>query len=260
MWIGNLRPTKTPARIISVVPSQTELLAYFGLDQQVVGITKFCIHPAHWTSTKKIIGGTKNLNIPAIIDLQPDLIIANKEENIKEQIESLANQFPVWLTDVSNISQALTMIDDIAQLFDKQETSKALQNLIVDALQQIQQATIPPLNVLYLIWKDPYMTIGGDTYINDMLRVMNLNNVFADKLRYPSINLQDIEQANPDLIFLSSEPYPFKEKHIEELKKSFPSKKIMIVDGEMFSWFGSRLQLAIPYFIELSKDLYHKAP
>jgi ABC-type Fe3+-hydroxamate transport system substrate-binding protein len=88
---------------------------------------------------------------------------------------------------------------------------------------------------------------------------MNLNNVFADKLRYPSINLQDIEQANPDLIFLSSEPYPFKEKHIEELKKTFPSKKIMIVDGEMFSWFGSRLQLAIPYLIDLSEQLYHKA-
>jgi ABC-type Fe3+-hydroxamate transport system substrate-binding protein len=242
------------------VPSQTELLAYFGLDEQVVGITKFCIHPTQWTSTKKIIGGTKNLNIPAIISLQPDLIIANKEENIKEQIESLANHFPVWLTDVATIPQALTMIEDIAQLVQKQEASKTLQDFIVDSLQQIQQNTLNRLKVVYLIWKDPYMTIGGDTYINDMLRVMNLNNVFADKLRYPSINLDDIEQANPDLIFLSSEPYPFKEKHIEELKNSFPSKKIIIVDGEMFSWFGSRLQLAIPYLIELSKDLYHKAP
>jgi ABC-type Fe3+-hydroxamate transport system substrate-binding protein len=151
------------------------------------------------------------------------------------------------------------MIEEVGLLVEKTNECKVLQDLIIKAMQPIQHNTINPLKVVYLIWKDPYMTIGGDTYINDLLRVMNLKNVFADRLRYPSINLQEIEQTNPDFIFLSSEPYPFKEKHIEELKNSFPLKKIIIVDGEMFSWYGSRLQLAIPYLIDLSEQLYHKA-
>ncbi len=243
-----------PQRIISLVPSITELLYDLHLSKETVGITKFCVHPAKWFQTKEKIGGTKNLNIEKIKSLQPDLIIANKEENTQKQIEILADLFPVYLTDVGNYEDAIKMILNIGEITCKSAeavklvtTIQAVFNLIKKLSQHIKTA--------YFIWKDPYMTVGGETFINDMVNKIGLQNVFSHYERYPQITLQDVVSANPQLILLSTEPYPFKEKHINEIQAYFPAAKIFLADGEMFSWYGSRMKYMPQYFNKLLTEI-----
>lgn len=250
-----------PARIVSLVPSQTELLYYVGLEKEVVGITKFCVHPKQWFNTKTRIGGTKAVHLDAVKALSPHLIIANKEENVKEQVEALAEIAPVWVSDVNDLPGALDMIKRVGELVDKNKTAVELVNqiqagfaTIVNTNQLINHST-PLLNVAYLIWREPYMTIGGDTFINDMLHRSGFKNVFEDKQRYPIIQLEQLPAHNCRYIFLSSEPYPFKQQHAEEIKVVLPNANIVFVDGEMFSWYGSRLLQAVQYFKELKQHL-----
>jgi ABC-type Fe3+-hydroxamate transport system substrate-binding protein len=245
-----------PKRIISVVPSQTELLYHFGLEEKVIGITKFCIHPKHWFSTKTRIGGTKNLLLEKIKSLQPDLVIANKEENVQEQIEALAQWYPVWVSDVNKLEDALTMIATIGAITGTAEKATSLKTHIAQAFQSLQTTALEVLpKTVYLIWKDPFMTVGGDTFIHNMLQCAGFNNLFVHKSRYPQTSLQEIQAMNCELLFLSSEPYPFRQKHIDELQAHLPHTKIILVDGEMFSWYGSRLQWAPVYFRELNVQL-----
>lgn len=250
-----------PVHIVSLVPSQTELLHYLGLENEVVGITKFCVHPRRWLNTKARVGGTKTVNLDAVKALNPQLIIANKEENVKEQVEALAEIGPVWVSDVNNLAGALDMIKAVGGLVDKTKRANELVNQIqrsfatlVNTNQLISHST-PALNVAYLIWRQPYMTVGGDTFINDMLKHCGFKNVFEDKRRYPIIELEQLKKHNCSHIFLSSEPYPFKQHHAEEIKKLLPNAQVVFVDGEMFSWYGSRLLLAVQYFKELKQNL-----
>ena len=250
-----------PQKIISLVPSQTELLHYLGLEKEVAGITKFCIHPREWFTTKTRVGGTKSLNIPLIKKFRPDLIIANKEENVKEQIEELADDLDVWVTDVNNLEDALAMIKDVGELTHKAKEAETLTTRIKNEFSRLQ-TKIPiaignKLQTVYLIWQNPYMTVGGNTFINDMLKHCGLQNVFENKHRYPEITLADLQLANCQFVLMSSEPYPFKQKHVDELQTQLPGKKILLVDGEMFSWYGSRLLKAPAYFRSLMKSLGH---
>lgn len=257
----------TPKRIISLVPSQTELLHYLGLEEEIIAITKFCVHPGNWFKNKTRIGGTKALDMEKIISLKPDLIIANKEENVQEQVEKLADNFPVWVTDVDDLTAAYRMISDIGLLTKKENEASGLIDLIkikFDYVYQISN-TNKRISVAYLIWKNPYMTVGGDTFISSMLETAGLMNVFSNETRYPEITLSQLKtmnlptgqaglpsgQAGCELVFLSSEPYPFIQKDIVELQKELPGIQIMLVDGEMFSWYGSRLLESPDYFIKL---------
>lgn len=242
-----------PQKIISLVPSQTELLSYFDLDKEVIGITKFCVHPNEWFTTKTRIGGTKSLNIDLIKKLEPDLIIANKEENVKEQIEELANEFNVWVTDVNSLEDAYQMIKDVGTLTYKTNEANTLVTLIKTNFSQLPTNNAQ-LKTCYIIWRNPYMTIGGDTFINDMMRHCGLQNIFENETRYPQITLEKLSTDNCQLILLSSEPYPFKQKHIDELQQQFFGKKIVLADGEMFSWYGSRLLKVPSYFKKLRKE------
>jgi ABC-type Fe3+-hydroxamate transport system substrate-binding protein len=244
-----------PQKIISLVPSQTELLYDLGLGTEVAGITKFCVHPQEWFRTKKRIGGTKNIRLQEIIALQPDLILANKEENIKEQIDELAGQFPVYVSDVGNYEEALKMIADTGILTYTQEQAADLISNIRTAFDQLSAQNYPPLRTAYLIWKDPYMTIGADTFIHSMMAKAGLVNIYADEDRYPQITPQALSEKKPELVLLSSEPYPFKQKHIDELKAFLPGAKIMLTDGEMFSWYGSRMLKAATYFQKLRHEI-----
>lgn len=247
-----------PKRIISLVPSQTELLHYLGLDQETIGITKFCVHPETWFHSKTRIGGTKTINRLLIDQLQPDLIIANKEENVKEQIEALANDHPVWLTDISNLGDALSMINDIGNLTAKQKEATSLIKEIkqgFDYLGSQLQTTNYQLPTCYLIWRNPYITVGGDTFINDMLTRCGFENIFAHNTRYPEITLNQLQTANCQLLLLSSEPYPFKQKHLDELQSHLPDTRIILVDGELFSWYGSRLLYATDHFKNLISSI-----
>ncbi len=241
--------TETPQRIISLVPSQTELLFDLELNETVVGITKFCVHPQEWHQAKTRVGGTKNVNIEKVISLKPDLIIANKEENLKANIEALEMIAPVWISDINNLETALDMIVAIGEITNTIEKAKSIVNTINIAFDPLHTFENPK-TCIYLIWQNPYMTVGADTFINDMFKYCGLENVFADKTRYPEISLAVMQAANPNLVLLSSEPYPFKQKHIDELQQHFPNAKIMLVDGEMFSWYGSRLIKAAKYFKE----------
>jgi ABC-type Fe3+-hydroxamate transport system substrate-binding protein len=243
-----------PKRIISLVPSQTELLHDLGLDEEVIGITKFCVHPEKWFHTKTRVGGTKTVNIEKARELQPDLIIANKEENVREQVEALRSIAPVWVSDVNGLDDALEMISMIGEMVGTPQAAADITKRIGDEFNNLPTAG-SHIPTAYFIWNDPYMAAGGGTFINDMVQRCGFKNVFADRDRYPGISLEQLQTANPELILLSSEPYPFKEKHIEEFQTKIPGAKIALVDGEMFSWYGSRLQQAPGYFRELLAGL-----
>ncbi len=243
-----------PRRIVSLVPSQTELLHYLGAGENTFGITKFCVHPAEWRNTKTIVGGTKNIDNNKIKKLNPDLIIANKEENVREQIEELAKDFVVWVTNVYDLKSALEMIGDIGQIINKLTEASKLGNMIEQSF-----ASMPILpqkiSVAYLIWRNPFMSIGADTFIHDMLCHCGLQNIFGDRKRYPAISIDEIQERKCQLVLLSSEPYRFKQQHMNELRLQLPGVKIMLVDGEIFSWYGSRLLLAADYFKKLQVSI-----
>lgn len=240
----------TPARIISLVPSQTALLHHLELDAEVIGITKFCIHPSTWFREKTRIGGTKTLHLEKIIALQPDLLIANREENNQQEVELLAETLPVWVTDVKNLSDALPMIKDVGKLTRKINLSVQLVKKIEAAFQQLDSPR-KPIRTAYLIWKDPYMTIGTDTFIHDMMTRAGFVNIFGNQTRYPVCSIEEIRLLGCELVLLSSEPYPFKQKHLDELSKLLPGTKIILADGEMFSWYGSHLLDAPAYLNQL---------
>lgn len=245
-----------PKRIISLVPSQTELLFDLGLEKEVVGITKFCIHPADQFKVKEKIGGTKQVNLEKIRRLKPDLIIGNKEENNKVEIETLMKEFPVWMSDIYNLNDALDMICRVGSLADKQQPAQKIAGDIRAVFSELEliavERSLNTPRVAYLIWKNPYMVAGQSTFINEMLRTAGFINTFSGQ-RYPEVSAADIRRSNPDVILLSSEPYPFKEKHVAEFKNICPDAEIRIVDGELFSWYGSRLRLAPAYLQSVFK-------
>ena len=227
-----------PKRIISLVPSITELLYDLGLGEQLVGRTKFCVHPKEALRVIPKIGGTKNVNFDRVAALKPDLIIANKEENQQERVEQLSQHFPVWTSDVANFAEAMDMIAKLGVILEKQMET---QQIITDSMTLLQQLVIKKRRkTAYLIWQKPYMTIGKDTYIHDMLSHAGFDNIFGDQTRYPTFTLSELKEREPEVILLSSEPFPFKQQHIDEFKLIFPNEDIRLVDGEMYSWYGTR--------------------
>lgn len=241
-----------PQRIVSLVPSQTELLVDLGLELSLVGITKFCIHPPHLRKTKIVVGGTKQVNFDKIKALNPDIILCNKEENTQEMVLELEKITPVWVSDIKDIPDCLGMISAFGKLFQKEEQAEKITKTITENRDDFQSfiQNKPFRKTAYLIWKNPYMTVGADTFIDYLLRLNRFDNIYRCKPeRYPEIREEELHQA--EVILLSSEPYPFKEKHIEEFQKTYPNKKIILADGEYFSWYGSRLQYAFAYFREL---------
>lgn len=237
-----------PHRIISLVPSQTELLYDLGLGERVVGITKFCIHPETWFKTKHRVGGTKKVDFGKLRALKPDLIIGNKEENERKDIEQLELEFPVWMSDVRDLASALEMMKGVGALVGVPDRAADLSRRIVEGFNNIRPVK-EQLTVAYFIWREPFMVAGHGTFINDMLQRCGLVNVFDEgDARYPEISPRELAEADPDIILLSSEPYPFKEKHMAELNMICPGTPVRIVDGEMFSWYGSRLLRSPGYF------------
>lgn len=236
-------------RIISLVPSQTELLYTLGLEDEVVGITKFCIHPASWFRTKTHVGGTKNIHSKIIDTLKPDLILANKEENDKTQVEDLASRYTVWTSDIQTLSNALDMIRTVGSLTDRTQPARTLTDEIERRFAALKPTKGP--RAAYLIWREPYMAAGGDTFIHDMLQYCGYTNIFASQTRYPTTTLEDLTGC--ETLLLSSEPYPFSEKHIPEIRQQLPNVPIRLVDGQLFSWYGSRLLEAPAYFASLQQ-------
>lgn len=245
--------TFPPKRIVSLVPSQTELLFDLGLGSALAGITRFCVHPASLCRQVPKIGGTKKLDLPGIRALDPDIIIGNKEENERLQIETLQHEFPVWMSDIHDLEDALQMMEQLGELLDRRQQAQQLTGRIRQSF-SAWQGRGEGRKVLYLIWRKPYMGAGKNTFIDTMLRYCNLQNVLEAE-RYPRLEPEMISRLHPDCIFLSSEPYPFKEKHIGEFRSLCPEARILLVDGEIFSWYGSRLLKAPAYFESLMRQV-----
>jgi ABC-type Fe3+-hydroxamate transport system substrate-binding protein len=241
-----------PRRIISIVPSQSELLWDLGLRKELAGITKFCIHPDEMFRSVTRVGGTKKLDLEKIRALKPDLIIGNKEENEKDQIEQLQKEFPVWMSDIYDLDDAFEMIISIGTMTGKNDEARKIITNIKHSFSSLDKLKFKGKTAAYFIWYDPWMAAAKNTFIDFMLSELGFENVFSEMDRYPETDLELIKQKAPDYILLSSEPYPFREKHAEELKQVSPDSKIILVDGEMFSWYGSRLQLAPGYFNSLA--------
>ncbi|MFN5417333.1 MAG: ABC transporter substrate-binding protein [Flavobacteriia bacterium] len=243
-----------PKRIVSLVPSQTEFLCDLGLEEDVVGITKFCIYPDEWYKTKFRVGGTKNVDIEKVKSLKPDLIIGNKEENTEADIIELEKIAPVWMSDIYTLEDAYEMMFEIGKICN-------LNQKVVDLINEIKGNFVNQFQnlksnktAIYLIWNEPLMAVGKQTFINQMLKLFGLKNLYANEERYPIVDLN--ESYDVDFVLLSSEPFPFKEEHKVELQKKFPKAKIIFVDGEMFSWYGSRLKHVPAYFTGLKKEFF----
>ncbi len=239
----------TPKKIISLVPSQTELLVDLGLEKSIVGVTKFCVHPKHIRKMTTVVGGTKNVNYKKIKALEPDIIICNKEENTQHIVSELEKITRVYVSDILTINDSLQFILDVGSIFNLETNAEQLVKAIQNKLHEFNLfiSTKPNKKVAYFIWRDPWMVVGSNTFINELLELNNFKNVFESEDRYPQIKIESLKKLDLDLVLLSSEPYPFKEKHINEIKE-YTNAKIALVDGEYFSWHGSRLLKASDYF------------
>lgn len=250
---------KEPAkRIVSLVPSISEYLFDLGLEEEVVGITKFCIKPDKWFTLKTRIGGTKTVSIEKIKALKPDLIIANKEENTQEEIHMLAELFPTYISNIETLPQAYTCLSDIGILVGKEKEAKRLIAEIENEFIEIKGA-LQTQTCLYFIWQNPFLVAGKNTFINELLNHLGMiNTAINQSSRYPELSVQMIQKLRPEFILLSSEPFPFSKNHLSEFQKLFPNSKVVLVDGEAFSWYGSRLKHCIPYYKSFINDILSK--
>ena len=252
----------TPCRIVSLVPSQTETLVDLGLEDAIVGITKFCVHPFHLKATKTIIGGTKQINVAKIKSLQPDIIIANKEENTLAIVKELEEICPVWVTDVITIEDSLQVIQDFGILFNRRTDAQKWILKITSGITVFKELIKDKSSqkAAYFIWANPYMVAAGETYINEILKLNKFDNIYDSNPkyegRYPEIIIQKMRiQGDPEILLLSSEPFPFADEHAFELGRHSHHARTVFVNGEYFSWHGTRLVKALDYFKILQKKL-----
>ncbi|MGJ5641996.1 ABC transporter substrate-binding protein [Formosa sp. S-31] len=250
---------RVPERIVSLVPSQTELLCDLGLEDKLVGVTKFCIHPEGIRTSAKVVGGTKQVNVEAVLALKPDIILCNKEENSKAGIEELDGIAPIHISDVYTFEDSLELITMYGALFSVLERAKQIIDDLVYQKQDFERFICdkPVKRVAYFIWKSPWMVAANQTFINYVLQLNKLENVYGNLERYPEVDLASVNKVSPDYILLSSEPFPFKTVHKTEMELHCPASKIILVDGEMFSWYGSRLLKAFAYFKSLRENQFH---
>jgi ABC-type Fe3+-hydroxamate transport system substrate-binding protein len=249
-----------PRRIVSLVPSQTELLAHLGLDDAVVGITRFCERPEHWRSEKTIVGGTKEVDVDTVRGLDPDLILANHEENTEADVAAIDDVAPVFVTEVKTVGEALQMIRTVGTLTDTTDQTSTLAGKIISRFESLPD--FAPLRAAYLIWREPYMTVGGDTFIHAVMGWGGLDNVYGDQTRYPEVSLDALAEKDPDVVLCSSEPFPFHQKDTftADLEAALPDTPIEVVDGQPFSWYGPRLLDTPSYLRKLRERLPASRP
>ncbi|TNE69635.1 hypothetical protein EP331_13960 [bacterium] len=228
-------------RVVSLVPSLTEFLFDINLGDELVGRTRFCIHPLKQLESVRIVGGTKNPNIDNIKALNPDLVICNKEENRHEDVLAIQTFAKVLVTEIHTISDAFRELKRIGKAVHRTSETKQL----IEKIQlELPEQFYSPVETMYFIWKNPWMSVGNDTYINDVMKTFGLVNRCGDLTRYPELNAEKIQELNPELVLLSSEPFPFGEKHRLDVQMLLPNAKIELVNGEWFSWYGSGMKHA----------------
>jgi ABC-type Fe3+-hydroxamate transport system substrate-binding protein len=238
-----------PERVISLVPSWTETLFAFGAGARLVGVTRFCVAPAEATLLPKV-GGSKNPGVRLIADLHPDLVIANAEENRREDIERLRQlDIPVFITYPRSISSAVESILKLGAVVGCESEADAMARGVVREVSAIETELGAwaklRFRVFCPIWKNPWMTFNGDTYAHDVLRLLGFNNVFAAAgERYPRTSIEEALALRPDFILLPDEPYEFSARDVEELKPSLPpalSRRLVLINGRHLNWYGAHM-------------------
>lgn len=242
-----------PQRVVSLVPSQTELLVELGLGDRLVGVTDYCTEPASALADTVRIGGTKRFLFDRIKALTPDLIIGNLEENYREGVEQLASLFPVWMSDIASLEQNCEMIRSVGELVNLRDQAELIAERTEQAFNKLESVTLG--RAAYLIWRKPWMAAASGTFIDAMMTHAGFENAFADCDRYPEVSLEMIAERAPDWVLLSNEPFPFTSVHVEELSHQLPASRVIIVDAMPFSWYGSRMQHAAAYFVTLQEQL-----
>lgn len=240
-----------PQKIVSLVPSQTELLVDLGLRESIAGVTKFCVHPKELRKEKKVVGGTKNVHFDRIKALGPNIILCNKEENTKEMVAELEKIAPVHVSNVKTIDDSLDLICQYGEIFGVQEKASEITESISFLRKEFLEfiAEVPVRKVAYFIWKNPWMVAGKDTFIDHLLELNHFENAFsAENLRYPEIGLEELRDKDVEFVLLSTEPFPFKERDKKAFETEVRKDRVHLVDGEYFSWYGSRLTAAFTYF------------
>jgi ABC-type Fe3+-hydroxamate transport system substrate-binding protein len=246
--------THVPKRIVSLVPSLTETLIDLGLEKRIVGRTRFCIHPSEAVRNIDRIGGTKDFSVERILKLKPDLIIGSQEENHKDGIEALQAQLPVWLSTIDSVDTALEHIGHLGKVTGTAEEADLLTQAIDKAWKGIPRSPSSK-PVAYFIWKNPWMIAGKGTYIDSVLERLGWTNV-TEQVRYPEIRMQELAKDPPELFLFSSEPFPFKKEHWSAWRAAFPKAHFRLVNGEDFSWYGSRMLEAAERLSAWARDAF----
>jgi ABC-type Fe3+-hydroxamate transport system substrate-binding protein len=241
-------------RIVSLIPSTTETLCALGLADALVGVTAYCREPAAVTRAKTRVGGEKDPDLDRIRGLAPDLVVANVEENVAAHVETLRRWgIPVWVTYPRTVAGALTMIGELGEVTGARAAAATMLAELAPLLARVRAATQarPPVPVFYAIWRDPYMTVGGDTYVHDVLAVCGAANVFGDAAeRYPAVTLDTVAARRPGVILLPDEPFRFRPVHRRDFD-AYPDLpavrdgRVLLVDGKPFTWHGPRLGEAL---------------
>ncbi len=240
-----------PSRIIPLVPSITETLFVLGLDERLVGVTRYCTEPPASVAQKPKVGGQKDPDLKTIQSLQPDLVVANMEENRREDIEALAAMgIAVYTTFPRTVAEGIGMIRDLGRVTQTEKKAAVIARSLEELYREISAEATKrrPLRVFCPIWRRPYMSINRDTYVHDVLRTCGGENIFAGKSeRYPQISLEEVADLKPEVILLPDEPYRFLPRHVvdfEPFRDAIPARvtgRTHFVDGKMLSWYGPRI-------------------
>jgi ABC-type Fe3+-hydroxamate transport system substrate-binding protein len=249
------------ARIVSLVPSITELVCELGLADQLVGRTGFCIHPEAVLKRIPKVGGTKSVNLNKIRALAPTHVIVNVDENKKETADALAAFVPnLIVTHPLSPLDNLALYRQIGLAFGKVREAEALCSRFEIAFQETEKQAFHQRQILYLIWKDPWMTVSHDTYVSRTLALFGLHTLpESSDARYPEISLKEAWLQDVESVLLSSEPYRFQQKHLDEISSAL-GKPARLIDGEMTSWYGSRAIQGLRYLAEFSASLGRSPP
>lgn len=249
-------------RIVSLCPSLTELVFDLGRGDALVGRTKFCVHPADRVASVEPVGGTKNPKVDRIVALAPDLVLLNEEENRREDADALAAAgIPLHVSFPRDAAGTAAMVRDIGAALDARDAAEAIAADIETRSARVRAAAaaraaagVPPVRWAYLIWRRPWMAVNGDTFVHALLAQAGGVNVLADRpARYPEVTAAELAAAGPDVVLLSSEPFPFTAAHADELaaETGLPRERFRLADGELLSWHGSRTPAGVDYAAQL---------
>lgn len=234
-----------PRRIVSLVPSLTEALYAFGTGDRVVGRTRYCTQPPRSVGRIPKVGGTKKVDVARVLDLEPDLVVAVREENTREDVEALMKAgVPVFLGAPETVAGAAEMLRELAGRVEAPLAEEVLQP-VERTLERLRAQTRTARRVFVPIWKRPYMSVGSDTYVHDVLKTCGGGNVCGASTRYPAVTLEEIEALRPEIVLLPDEPYPFSAEDLPEFYAldipAARADRIHLVDGKLLTWYGPRM-------------------